>query len=559
MSVALNKPRKAYKRCPSCEAVLLAKAFIRPKRSIRAKNSYDSKCQFCMSELAAAEKADREKQSSSLAGSVRERLARARASAEEEALRAALKDTGDSAHPWVQEMQEERGRGKDNDDNAEVVSVDVSTGFAPHHIQREVLDSPARFKVIATGVRFGKTKIGIYYMARAALAKANGMFWVVAPTYKMLATAEREWRELFAEMSQLYVYNVKDHRYTLKSGSIVEFVSGEWPDQLRGPGLDGILIDEAAYLKVAASRILRTRVSDTLGWIVAVSSCKGKNWFHNWFIRGKSNEYRDYQSFRARSCDNPHFPPDEWEEAKKELPEDFFRQEYEAEFLDEQAGVFRRIDGIISKDSTIPIIGHGPFNIGLDLAKTRDFTVITVMDSMGRVMDWHRMNSLSWVDQKREVLRFAKKWNATIYMDSTGVGDPIHDELTEKLGEERVIGIKFGLETKRQLVQGLQSAIEQRHILIPNEEVLIDELKWFEYKRTAAGNLRYQAPSGFHDDCVYSLALANWARLQKAAIEPPVMIDVAPSHDREDRIEAASRLGLDVGGRMFGRGRAWSN
>ena len=42
--------------------------------------------------------------------------------------------------------------------------------------------------------------------------------------------------------------------------------------------------------------------------------------------------------------------------------------------------------------------------------------------------------------------------------------------------------------------------------------VLTCEMKRYEYEISAAGRISYNAPSGYHDDCVMALALANHGR-----------------------------------------------
>ena len=65
------------------------------------------------------------------------------------------------------------------------------------------------------------------------------------------------------------------------------------------------------------------------------------------------------------------------------------------------------------------------------------------------------------------------------------------------------------------VLQRLVVAIEQRQIGWPAAwEVLTDELKRYEYQITPSGNITYNAPSGYHDDCVIALALANSERYQ---------------------------------------------
>ena len=56
-------------------------------------------------------------------------------------------------------------------------------------------------------------------------------------------------------------------------------------------------------------------------------------------------------------------------------------------------------------------------------------------------------------------------------------------------------------------MEGLAVAIQKQEISFP-EGVIANELESFEYEYTRTG-VRYSAPSGMHDDCVCSLALAN--------------------------------------------------
>ena len=67
---------------------------------------------------------------------------------------------------------------------------------------------------------------------------------------------------------------------------------------------------------------------------------------------------------------------------------------------------------------------------------------------------------------------------------------------------------------KVEMIQRLSVAIEQRQVTWPRAWVdVTDELKRYEYAITANGRITYSAPSGFHDDCVIALALANSGRV----------------------------------------------
>jgi len=75
-----------------------------------------------------------------------------------------------------------------------------------------------------------------------------------------------------------------------------------------------------------------------------------------------------------------------------------------------------------------------------------------------------------------------------------------------------VFGFKYSSSSKQQLMEGLQSAIHQRKVGFP-EGVITKELESFEYEYTRTG-VRFNAPTGMHDDCVNALALA-WAQFNE--------------------------------------------
>jgi hypothetical protein len=60
------------------------------------------------------------------------------------------------------------------------------------------------------------------------------------------------------------------------------------------------------------------------------------------------------------------------------------------------------------------------------------------------------------------------------------------------------------------LIDGLVLALEQANLTFPRLPALIEELRWYSYSLTAAGNVKLGAPdrAGAYDDLVTALALA---------------------------------------------------
>jgi len=134
------------------------------------------------------------------------------------------------------------------------------------------------------------------------------------------------------------------------------------------------------------------------------------------------------------------------------------------------------------------------------------------MDSDGNQVYHDRFNELDWVVQKERIKYVCKKYNdAQCWLDSTGVGDPIFEDLRRE--GVNVEGYKFTNESKKQLIQCLMISLEQEKMRLFKKDVeptQYNEMVIFEYEMTPSGLIRYQAPEGYHDDCVIALALANW-------------------------------------------------
>ena len=93
-------------------------------------------------------------------------------------------------------------------------------------------------------------------------------------------------------------------------------------------------------------------------------------------------------------------------------------------------------------------------------------------------------------------------------MDTTGIGEPIFDDLSRDLVP--VEGYKFTNESKKNLIEKMANWIELKNIYMLDLDETRNELNSFTYDITNRGNVIYQAPTGFHDDIVFSHSLAIW-------------------------------------------------
>lgn len=384
-------------------------------------------------------------------------------------------------------------------------------GYKPHRGQLLVHSSRARFRVLACGRRWGKSLCAAMEGLAASLIPGS-RGWVVAPTYEL---AEKVFRELFTVFSvnkqfrdlvESKSISRQNMHIRLVYGSEIHGKSADNPDSLLGEGLDWLVVDEAARVKEEVwKHYLRPTLTDRQGWALFISTPAGRNWFYEMFIMGQDREQREYESWRFPSEANPYLSKLEIEQARRTLPDRAFRQEYLAEFISDAGGVFRNVRGCIQGSFEDPQ-SQKSYTMGVDLAKYQDFTVICVLDDSGHLVYFDRFAKVDWNLQKQRILLAAKKYNARVIVDSTGVGDPIYEDLV-RMGLN-VQGYTITGASKKALIDNLVLRIEQRQITFPEIPELINELEIYEYELTRAGNLRFNAPSGYHDDCVIALALA---------------------------------------------------
>lgn len=207
--------------------------------------------------------------------------------------------------------------------------------------QRVVAESGARFRVLASGRRFGKTYLAIYELLFRA-ARVNQTVWYVAPSYRQ--AKQISWKMLKEAISALQwkaKYNESDLScYLVSSGSTIALRGADNYDSLRGVGINLLIIDEAADVKKEAwTEVLRPTLSDTGGKAFFIGTPKGRNWFYDLYMRGKEG-VDGWESWQFTTLEGGNVPPDEVESAKGDLDDLTFAQEYLASFVNFEGRVY---------------------------------------------------------------------------------------------------------------------------------------------------------------------------------------------------------------------------
>jgi len=377
--------------------------------------------------------------------------------------------------------------------------------------QREVWEDPARFKLLCTGRRWGKTKLGTLVALATALGGGH-VLWV-SPVFKQ---AYRGW-EIFKRMARqtrLFAYKRESmFHIQFKNGGYIWVRSADSPDNLRGEGVDLCVLDECAFLEETVwYSIVRPALMDRNGKALLISTPNGQNWFCDLFLHARTVEGQaaGYRAFHFTTYDNPTIPTEEVDAAKLTMSSARFAQEILAEFQSNEAAVFKRVNAAIDTDryENEPAQPGRTYVCGVDIAKSVDYTVITVLDMDAKQVFFDRFTRGNYTEQVSRIAQVSRIYNnAIVVLDVTGAGDPVYDYLSQE--GVPVHGVRISDVTKSKLIDNLALFLESDRVRLLNIPIQREELTAYRYTLTRAGSVKMECTRG-HDDCVIALALACW-------------------------------------------------
>ena len=364
-----------------------------------------------------------------------------------------------------------------------------------------------------------------------------GTYYYIFPTYSQGKKAlwdgmDKEGVKVLDRIPEVLIKskNETEMRIELKNGSALQVIGCENIDNIVGTNPVGVVFSEYPVAKAVAWDYIRPILAENGGWAVFDFTPRGMN--HGWKIlqQAKENENWFYQLLTVD--DTKVISPEVLAEEQQQMPEDLFLQEYYLKFIDGAGTFFRHLEPCIYEDKyevepskRFNIESGKVFRLGVDLAKYQDFTVITPIDlTTFKVGPQEVFNRIDYTLQKARIESQHFKFNkAEITLDTTGVGEPVYDDLTNS--KIPVRGYQFTESSRRNLLVNLQVLLEQEIIKIPNDPELLDQLRSFQYELGENGKIKIVVPSGVHDDRVFSLALACW----------DLPVKPIPFKSREDR------------------------
>jgi hypothetical protein len=311
-------------------------------------------------------------------------------------------------------------------------------------------------------------------------------------------------------------------------GAQIVFKSWERAENLSGPTIYGLVVDEAHLLTTDAWSILRARLSATGGPIRVIGNAGDSEGifhdicekasdpdseasvsFHRWTWLDKlaalggleTEEGAAYQSIiedeRRAFIGSPYI----------------FRSLYEAEWT-------ANVNAAISPDAVnaaTTIQPAGPesgaeYVIWWDIAQSVDFTVgvpIRVRPAPRAASAMIRVHRMNYPEVADLIVREHRRWNnARTIIEINGPGKPVLDEVIKR----GVPAQPFTTESKNKHAAfvALSRDLTSRDLVLAPLPPLQQEIKSLRSIRNKSGTYSWEAPPGRHDDCAMSLAGGNW-------------------------------------------------
>lgn len=405
----------------------------------------------------------------------------------------------------------------------------------PLHPKQKILADfrKEKYTVICAGSKFGKT-LGESIKIAHLLFMADTPIQVLwgAPYYSNAKVA-------FKYMKRLIHPDLRDDN---KSDLVINFKHNgamiaykglnHDPEAAEGEAYHHVVLDEVSKMKADCLPSVRTTTTQTKANIDLISTPRGRNHFHDAFLKGMDPNNPDYISFTFPTSDNPNVDPKEIEIARRELSAAHFQQYFLAQFVDNSEIFTGYQQCIMDQDPLVfrskekqmwvsPDCAEKNVVIGVDWAKAQDYSVFIAVayeETRPRVVGFARFRHLRYTEAVALLGAFSRRFLDTtiVFHDKTGVGQALDDLMVStRLAHE---GKTFTNRLKAAWVNDLTIAIEQQKIWLPNWQEMRTEFEGFEVTVTAAGSYKYEASTG-HDDIICALLLAWQATLEFATID----------------------------------------
>lgn len=297
----------------------------------------------------------------------------------------------------------------------------------PHPKQADIIRSQSRYKIIRAGRRSGKSTLEIEEMVFTAVSGKDRKVFYIAPTMKQARSII--WEALKARLGVIGEPNESRLEYkvpTVDEGHSIIYISGwENRENFRGMKADLEVFDEVDTMKnffIGWQEIFRPALTDTRGHATFIGTPKKEN-PNLRRLENLAKTDKDFQAFHFKTDDNPYIDKEEIAKAKSELDFDTYKQEFEAEYVENQGALFNYI-ALIDVFSNTVTKENFKYLI-VDIADDgSDKTIFSFWEGLEeyRREEFERLNTENIIAKIREYAADQRIPYSQIAVDAIGVG-----------------------------------------------------------------------------------------------------------------------------------------
>ncbi len=253
--------------------------------------------------------------------------------------------------------------------------------FEPHSLKQDTACfSPLPIVIVASGIQWGKTKIGALWMKMMMhqFTNSDDNFLITSPTYPIFKQSTLP--PFLAFMDGLGKYDKKEECFIMHRGGTCWFRTGKNPDSVVGiTNIRAILCDEAGLYSLYFWENIQGRSSFCQAPIRIVTSPYSLNWLYRDYIKPirRNPESRpDVKLIQATSKENPYFPAAEYEAKRLTMDPRRFNMMYGGEFDKMQGLVYDIFDEDLNGAEWFDFPSGTQFFGGIDWGYTEPFVLV---------------------------------------------------------------------------------------------------------------------------------------------------------------------------------------
>lgn len=311
----------------------------------------------------------------------------------------------------------------------------IDTGYRPRRHQEEIHLNLKRFSVLVCHRRFGKTVLAINALVDAAsrCQIERPRYGYVAPAYKQakgvawdyLKHYTREFPGRQSNEGELYV--------ELPNSARIRLFGADNPDSLRGLYFDGVVLDEVAQMRPEVwGEIIRPSLSDRGGWALFIGTPKGINLFSELYFSACKDP--SWYSGMYRASETGIVPDDELAQARKDMSEAQYLQEFECDFsasVENSIMPIQLVEEASRREYHASQYAHAPKILGVDCARfgnNKSSLIFRQGLSAYGLESWRGLDTM----QLASIVgaRIQKEKPDAVFIDAIGLGGGVVDRLT---------------------------------------------------------------------------------------------------------------------------------